>query len=79
MEAGKPLGPTNQGREPVAKGPMKSLVARRMHYIRTADGLEELYLLDSDPEEPSNLAAYPFSSEPLKQFRTSQRAALQEK
>ena len=42
METGKPPGLTNQGREPVAKGPMKSLVAEGMHYIRTADGLEEL-------------------------------------
>ena len=37
---------------------MKSLVAEGMHYIRTADGLEELYLLNSDPEERSNLAPY---------------------
>ena len=43
METGKPLGLTNQGREPVARGPMKSLVAEGMHYIRRADGIEELY------------------------------------
>ena len=35
---------------------MKSLVAAGMHYIRTADGLEELYVLNSDPEERVNLA-----------------------
>ena len=34
MEAGKPPGLTNQGREPVAKGPMQGLVAEGMHYIR---------------------------------------------
>ena len=51
METGKPLGLMNQGREPVAKGPMKSLVAEGMHYIRMADGREELYFLKSDPEE----------------------------
>ena len=51
METGKPLSSTNQGREPVAKGPMKSLVAEGMHYIRRGDGLEELYLLNSDPQE----------------------------
>jgi len=34
METGKPLLLTNQGREPVAKGPMKSLVAEGMHYNR---------------------------------------------
>ena len=50
---------TNQGREPVAKGPMTSLVADGMHYIRMADGSEELYLLDSDPEERFNLAGSP--------------------
>ncbi len=31
---GKPLLLANQGREPAAKGPMKSLVAGGMHYIR---------------------------------------------
>ena len=71
METGKPPGLTNQGREPVAKGPMKALVAEGMHYIRSADGLEELYLLNSDPEERSNVAAHlvrprhtPSNSEP---------------
>ena len=38
---------------------MKSLVAGGMHYIRTADGLEELYVLQSDPEESTNLAGTP--------------------
>jgi arylsulfatase A-like enzyme len=71
MEAGKPPGLTNQGREPVAKGPMKALIAGGMHYIRSADGLEELYLLNSDPEERSNLAMYSFASEPLQRFRSS--------
>ena len=51
METGTPLLLTNQGREPAAKGPMKSLVAGGMHYIRTGDGVEELYALDADPEE----------------------------
>ena len=76
MEAGKPPGLTNQGREPVAKGPMQALVAEEMHYIRTADGLEELYLLNSDPEERSNLAAYSFAQEMLQQFRTRMSAML---
>ena len=48
---------------------MKSLVAEGMHYIRTADGLEELYLLKSDPDEQSNLAVYPFASHSLQRFR----------
>ena len=55
---------------------MKSLVAEGMHYIRTADGLEELYLLKSDPEEQSNLAVYSFAPDPLRRFRTSLSAML---
>ncbi len=77
METGKPLGLTNQGREPVAKGPMQAMVAEGMHYIRAADGLEELYLLRSDPEEQSNLAAYSFASQPLQRFRARLSAMLE--
>jgi arylsulfatase A-like enzyme len=71
METDKPRGLTNQGREPVVKGAMKGLIAETMHYIRRGDGLEELYLLDSDPEERSNVGAYAFSSDVLKKFRTA--------
>jgi arylsulfatase A-like enzyme len=77
MEAGKPLGLTNQGREPVAKGPMKSLIAEGMHYIKEADGLEELYLLRTDPEEQLNLAGFPIAAQPLRRFRTSLSAMLE--
>jgi arylsulfatase A-like enzyme len=76
METSKTPSLTNQGREPVAKGPMKSLVAEGMHYIRRADGQEELYLLNSDPEERTNLAGFPFSAEPLRRFRASLSAML---
>ena len=38
---------------------MTSLVADGMHYIRMADGSEELYILDSDPEERFDLAGSP--------------------
>ena len=61
----------NQGREPAAKGPMKSLVARGMHYIRTADGLEELYVLNSDPEEKVNMAGSPNAQAILERFRNT--------
>jgi arylsulfatase A-like enzyme len=74
METGKPPSLTNQGREPVAKGPMKSVVAEGMHYIRTADGIEELYHLKSDPQENSNLVGYSVASEPLQRFRTRLKA-----
>jgi hypothetical protein len=50
-----------------------------MHYIRAADGLEELFLLNSDPEERSNLAVYAYASEPLQRFRTSLRAMLEKR
>jgi arylsulfatase A-like enzyme len=76
METGQPAGFTNQGREPVAKGPMKGLIADGMHYIRRGDGLEELYLLESDPEEGSNLAPYSYATEILQRFRTRLSAML---
>jgi arylsulfatase A-like enzyme len=79
METGKPPGLTNQGREPVAKGPMKGLIAEGMHYIRGGDGLEELYLLDTDLEERSNVAAYSFAPDILRQFRTRLSAMLRKR
>jgi arylsulfatase A-like enzyme len=69
MEMDKPLLLVNEGREPAAKGPMKSLVAGGMHYIRSADASEELYNLASDPEERLNLAGAPEASEILRRFR----------
>jgi arylsulfatase A-like enzyme len=79
IEATKPPSLTNQGREPVAKGPMQSLIADGMHYIRTADGLEELYLLRADPEERTNVAVDAFAAETLQRFRASLRAMLQKR
>jgi hypothetical protein len=78
METGKPPGLTNQGREPVAKGPMKSLVADGKHYIRSADGREELYHLKTDPDERGDLAAYPAASEILRRFRDRLSAMLKD-
>ena len=71
METGRPIFLTNQGREPAAKGPIKSLVAAGMHYIRSADGREELYSLKSDPEERFNLAAVPMAREALHGFQST--------
>ena len=42
-----------------------------MHYIRTADGLEELYMLSSDPEEKFNLAGSPNVQAALERFRNT--------
>ena len=69
METGKPIYFTNQGREPAAKGPMKSMIAEGMHYIRSADGQEELFHLKSDPEETFNLAGSPEVQETLSAIR----------
>jgi arylsulfatase A-like enzyme len=79
MEIGRPLVLMNQGREPVAKGPMKALVAEGMHYIRSADGLEELYLLKSDSQEQNNLAMYSFASESLQRFRARMQAMVKKR
>jgi arylsulfatase A-like enzyme len=76
MEAETPPILTNQGREPVAKGPMEALVAGGMHYIRTGDGREELYALELDPEETTNAAAYPDAQQALQGFRNALRTIL---
>jgi arylsulfatase A-like enzyme len=78
METGKPLLLTNQGREPAAKGPMQALVDGGMHYIRSADGMEELYSLKSDPEERFNLAG-PLAQEVLQRFRASLAALVRKR
>ncbi len=79
METSKPLLLANEGREPAAKGPMKSLVAGGMHYIRTGDGLEELYDLRTDPEELTNLAGSPKAGEVIQGFRNQLAAMLRRK
>jgi arylsulfatase A-like enzyme len=69
METDRPIVLMNQGREPAAKGPMKSLVAGGMHYIRSGDGSEELYNVRSDPQERINLSGAPAAREILQRFR----------
>jgi hypothetical protein len=76
MEIGRPLYFANAGREPAAKGPMQALVAAGKHYIRTADGREELFELASDPEERFDLAPTPNGSQMLKGFRESLSSVL---
>ena len=73
METDRPTLLTNQGREPAAKGPMRSMIAGGMHYIRSGDGSEELYALASDPEELMNAAGLVGAQDALQGFR----AALQ--
>ena len=69
METTKPELLTNGGREPAAKGPMKSVVAAGMHYIQMADGSEELYNMNSDVEEKVNLAGDASALPVLLEFR----------
>lgn len=54
---------------PASKGPMQSLVAGRMHYIRQADGTEQLFDLTTDPVEYANLAGSADYARELAGFR----------
>jgi arylsulfatase A-like enzyme len=74
MEVGESDYLTNQGREPAAKGPMQGMVAGGMHYIRSGDGSEELFALDTDPEERTNVASKPDNREVLRGFRDALRS-----
>lgn len=77
MELERPELLTNQGRDPAAKGPMKSLVAGGMHYIRSGDGREELYALKLDPAEKTNLTGFPEAQVSLEGFRGALRSMFQ--
>jgi arylsulfatase A-like enzyme len=79
METGKPLLLTNQGREPAARGPMASLIGRGMHYIRTGDGQEELYVLAADPEERINAAGSPNVQGAIMWFRDRLSSMLKQR
>jgi arylsulfatase A-like enzyme len=69
METTKPELIINGGREPAARGPMKSVVAAGMHYIQMGDGSEELYNINSDVEEKVNLALQRDKSPVVVEFR----------
>jgi hypothetical protein len=79
METDTPPFFTNQGREPASKGPMKSLVAEGLHYIRRADGVEEMYDLDADPTEKTDVALYPKLIGAIERFRERLSAIGQKK
>jgi hypothetical protein len=69
METDKPPFLTNQGREPVSKGLMKSLISEGLHYIRRGDGVEEMYQLDTDPLERTDLVLYRRNLDALERLR----------
>ena len=54
---------------PIAKGDMYSLVDRSHHYIRNGDDREELYLLDTDPQEHHDLSGSKDAVPVLERFR----------
>ncbi len=56
METTKPELLMNGGREPAARGPMTAVIVAGMHYIQMADGSYELFNLQTDVEEQTNLA-----------------------
>jgi hypothetical protein len=53
--------------------PMYSLVDDSLHYIRNADGSEELYHYRVDPTESATLADRPEWNHALQQFRSTLR------
>ena len=76
METDKPDISMNQGREPAAKGPMQAMVAGGMHYIRSGDGGEELYDMDADPDEWTNVVGKPDVRQVLRGFRDALQSTL---
>lgn len=61
--------PEFRGRVPAMLGPMSSLLAEGLVYIRNPTGREELYDFQGDQLEAHNLAAHPSSRETLRRFR----------
>jgi arylsulfatase A-like enzyme len=61
----------NQGRSPVCRGPLVSLVDGGYHYIRNGEGREELYDLEADPQECHDMARSAEVVGMLRRFRHS--------
>jgi arylsulfatase A-like enzyme len=59
----------NRGTSPVCRGPLRSMVEGRYHYIACGDGREELYDLEDDPDETRNLAGRTPQGVSLGRFR----------
>lgn len=67
--------PEPDSRGPSARGPLVAVVVDQWHYIRNAEGREELYDLSRDPAERHNLAADSATSEILDRLRASATGA----
>jgi len=61
---------------PAAKGDMQSLTDDRHHYIKNADGREELYALREDPHEQHDVSGVPENRALLENFRKQLGARL---
>ena len=59
----------NGSRPPALRGPMVSIVAEGMSYIRNSDDKEELYKLAEDPEQLNDLAGDEASRSTLERLR----------
>jgi arylsulfatase A-like enzyme len=66
-----PEADPNNGRSPVCRGPMRSIVEGRYHYIQRGDGREELYDLERDPGESRDVAREPDAAGALPGLRMS--------
>lgn len=64
-------------REPVTRGPMKSLFDDQLHFILNGDGKEELYAITTDPLEARDLSGSATASNDLMALRQLLHQALQ--
>jgi arylsulfatase A-like enzyme len=59
----------NQGRSPVFRGPMKAVASGTQVYIRDAEGREELFDVDADPDQTRDIAGLDESKADLERLR----------
>jgi hypothetical protein len=62
---------------PVSKGNMRSIIHGPHHYIKNGDGREELYDINSDPEERNDLVNATQAQPLIARFRASLEMVLE--
>ena len=70
------VGPDTHPQDPLFKGEMRSLVMDRKHYVLNGDGREEVYDLDSDPQENKDLAGSDEGRQIIPRFRSLLKATF---